>query len=255
MTKAVIIEDEKNESDYLLSMLKEIESDISVMAVLQTVEESINYFTGNGKVDIIFSDVQLRDGLSFSIFSSLPISVPIIFITGYDRFMLDAFENNGIDYLLKPISREDLEKAIKKYRSFENHFTGNNAAKAADSLLNYINVRKKLRIVVRKGVENISMLLSDVAFFFTENKVVYAIDRNGKKFLVDKNLSDLEQELDSKAFFRANRQYMINIDFIKCYKAYERVKLWVELTLNDPNHSIIISQETAPLFRKWLLEA
>jgi DNA-binding LytR/AlgR family response regulator len=91
--------------------------------------------------------------------------------------------------------------------------------------------------------------------FFTENKIVYAIDRNSRKFMVDKNLSDLEEELDEKTFFRANRQYILNIEYIKSFKPYERVKLWVDLTLQDLDHSIIVSQETAPAFRKWLLEA
>lgn len=255
MTKAVIIEDEKRASEYLAAMLKEIDPDISIVAVLDSVEKSIGYFSSNGKVDIIFCDVQLPDGLSFSIFNALDIHVPIIFVTGYDRFMMDAFENNGIDYLLKPVSKDDLQKAFKKYKSLEQHFAGNQNEDSMDQLMNYFNSRKRTRILVRKGVENITMLLSDIVLFYTENKVVYAIDKNGKKYLVDKNLTDLEKELDTNTFFRANRQYILNINFIKSFKPYERVKLWVELTLCDINHSIIISQETAPLFRKWLLEA
>ena len=99
------------------------------------------------------------------------------------------------------------------------------------------------------------MPLQEIVMFFTENKIVYAIDRNSRKFMVDKNLSDLEEELDEKTFFRANRQYILNIEYIKSFKPYERVKLWVDLTLQDLDHSIIVSQETAPAFRKWLLEA
>jgi DNA-binding LytR/AlgR family response regulator len=94
-----------------------------------------------------------------------------------------------------------------------------------------------------------------VVLFFTENKIVYVIDRSGKKYLVDKNLSDLETELDSKTFFRVNRQYIVNINFIRSFKAYERVKLQIELTLSDLNYFIVVSQETAPLFRKWMSES
>lgn len=255
MIKAVIIEDEKKASDYLSAMLKEVDPEIAILKVLENVQSGINYLSDNGKVDVIFSDVQLPDGLSFSIFEKVKINVPIVFVTGYDKFMLDAFENNGIDYLLKPIDKLDLQKAVNKYKGLERHFTQEKAEEAMNQLLHYVNGGRKKRILVRKGIENISMQLSDIVLFFTENKIVHAIDRNGRKFMVDKNLSDLEAELDEKLFFRANRQYILNINYIKSFKPYERVKLWVDLTLQDIDHSIIISQETAPVFRRWLLEA
>ena len=255
MIKAVIIEDEKKASDYLSGMLKEVEPDIVIETVLPTVEKGIQYFSGNGKVDIIFSDVQLSDGLSFSIFAAVKLNVPIVFITGYDRFMMDAFENNGIDYLLKPICKDDLQKALRKYKGLERHFAADKEDGAFHQLMHYVTTRKRSRILLRKGIENITMQLHDVVLFYTENKVSYAIDRNGRKYMVDKNLSDLEEELDEKLFFRANRQYILNIDYIKSFKPYERVKLWVDLTLPEMDHSIIVSQETAPFFRKWLLEA
>lgn len=255
MIKAVIIEDEKRASDYLSAMLKELDPEISVLKVLDSVESSVAYLSDNGKVDVIFSDVQLGDGLSFAIFEKVKINVPIVFVTGYDRFMLDAFENNGIDYLLKPIGKDDLEKALKKYRGLERHFTHEKAEEAMSQLLQYVNGGKKKRILVRKGIENITMPLCDIVLFYTEHKIVHAIDKAGRRFMVDKNLSDLEEELDDKLFFRANRQYILNINYIKSFKPYERVKLWVDLTLPDTDHSIIVSQETAPLFRRWLLEA
>lgn len=255
MIKAVIIEDEKEAADYLSTILKEVEPGITIEAVLPSVEKGIAYFSGNGKVDIIFSDVQLQDGLSFAIFNTVKLTVPIVFITGYDRFMMDAFENNGIDYLLKPICKDDLQKALGKYKSFAQHFAAEKADASFNQLMQYVSSRKRSRILVRKGIENITMQLSEIVLFFTENKIVHAIDRNGRKYMVDKNLSDLEAELDDNTFFRANRQYILNINFIKSFKPYERVKLWVDLNVPDIDHSIIVSQETAPLFRKWLVEA
>jgi DNA-binding LytR/AlgR family response regulator len=255
MIKAVIIEDEKKAADYLAAMLQEVEPAISIEAVLPSVEKGIQYFSGHDKVDIIFSDVQLPDGLSFSIFSSVKLTVPIVFITGYDRFMMDAFENNGIDYLLKPICKDDLEKALRKYKSFAQHFRAEQADASLEQLMQYMSARKRSRILVRKGIENITMPLSEIVLFYTENKIVHAVDRNGRKYMVDKNLSDLETELDDTTFFRANRQYILNINFIKGFKPYERVKLWVDLTVPDIDHSIIVSQETAPFFRKWLVDA
>jgi two-component system LytT family response regulator len=254
MTRAIIIEDEKRASDYLENILTQVDETVLVEAVLPTVEKSIRYLSEEKKIDIIFCDVQLPDGLSFAIFNEININVPIIFITGYDKFMMDAFENNGIDYLLKPISKEDVDKALSKYKALKKHFSNANE-EGLQHLLQYVSANRKTRIIARKGMENITLLLNDVVLFYTENKVVHAIDKIGKKYLVDKNLTDLEAELDSKIFFRANRQYIVNIDYIKSFRSYERVKLWVELTLGNIEHTIIISQETAPHFKKWLLDA
>jgi DNA-binding LytR/AlgR family response regulator len=255
MIRAVIIEDEKKTADYLSTVLKEVEPEIAIEAVLPSVQEGIQYFSSNGKVDIIFSDVQLGDGLSFAIFAAVKVTAPVVFITGYDRFVMDAFENNGIDYLLKPVGKDDLQKALRKYKGLERHFVAEKEDVAFHQLMHYVTTRKRSRILVRRGIENITMPLNEIVLFYTENKISYAVDRNGRKFMVDKNLSDLEDELDDKTFFRANRQYILNIDFIKSFKPYERVKLWVDLTVPDIDHSIIVSQETAPFFRKWLLEA
>lgn len=255
MTTAVIIEDEKRASDHLASLLMEVDPDLSIVASLASVSESIDYLSENFHIDLIFSDVQLADGLSFNIFSHISVCAPVIFVTGYDRFMLNAFESNGIDYLLKPVSREDLHKALIKYRNLKKHFSLQEHELTMKYLMQFNGLQKKSRIVVRKGIENISLLLSDVVLFYTENKITYVIDKNGKKYMSDKNLTDLEKELDDKTFFRASRQYILNINYIKGFKTYERVKLWVELTLHDFSHSIIISQETAPHFRKWILEA
>jgi DNA-binding LytR/AlgR family response regulator len=252
MKNVVIIEDEKAVASSLVNLLRELVPDMQVKAVLETVKESVAYLSQATNTDLIFSDVQLTDGLSFSIFNKVAINSPIIFITGYDKFMLNAFEYNSIDYLLKPVCKEDLKKAIDKYNRLEQHFVYNTSL--LNTFLQNFNQQKRKRIIVKKGLENISLLLDDVALFFTENKIVYVIDKNGRKYLADKNLSDQEEELDPKTFFRVNRQYIVNINYIRSFKAYERVKLQVELTVSDLNCFIVVSQETAPVFRKWIAE-
>jgi DNA-binding LytR/AlgR family response regulator len=252
MKNAIIIEDEKAVAQSLVSTLKEVAPDIQIKSMLGSVEESIDYLSGDKEADIIFCDVQLTDGLSFSIFNEVHVDAPIIFITGYDKFMLNAFEYNSIDYLLKPVCKEDLQKALDKYKRLEQHFTHTSLL---NNFLQHFNQQKKTRILVKKGLENISLLLDDIVLFFTENKIVYVIDKSGRKYLIDKNLADLETELDSKTFFRINRQYIVNINFIRSFKAYERVKLQIELTLSDINYFIVVSQETAPFFRKWISES
>ncbi|HVT86026.1 MAG TPA: LytTR family DNA-binding domain-containing protein [Chitinophagaceae bacterium] len=253
MLNVIIIEDERPSLENLLHTLTEISIPVSVKAKLGSVKESINYLSNSPEADIIFSDVQLPDGLSFEIFSQTNVNIPAVFITGYDEFMLNAFEYNGIDYLLKPVSKHELEKSLIKYKMLERHFT--NGQTAVNNLLNHLNTRKKNRLLVRKGMENIPLRMQDIVFFYTENKIVYVIDNIGKKYIIDKNLTELEQELDDNIFFRANRQYIININYIKGYKAYEKVKLMVDLTLTDINHCIIVSQETAPEFKEWMFNA
>jgi DNA-binding LytR/AlgR family response regulator len=253
MLNAVIIEDERPALQNLLDLLSEISTEVNVQATISSVKEGIDYFSNNLATDIIFSDVQLPDGLSFDVFHETNTNIPIIFITGYDEFVMNAFDCNGIDYLLKPVNKEELIKAVKKYEMLEKHFKP--AANPGFSNMVKQFSKWKSRIMVRKGIENIPLKLKDVALFYTENKVVYIIDKSGKKYLGDKNLSELEEELQPDRFFRANRQYIINIDYVKGFKAFDKVKLQVDLLVPDINHSIIISQETAPVFRKWMYDA
>jgi DNA-binding LytR/AlgR family response regulator len=253
MLNAVIIEDEKPALGHLLQLIAGISMPVTVVACLGSVKESIEYFSTAAEPDIIFSDVQLPDGLSFEIFKTTKTRTPVIFITGYNDFIMNAFEYNGIDYLLKPICAEELEKALSKYQMLEKHFAQDK--NSLNNLLQYLNTRKRTRLVVRKGLENIALKLQDIVLFYTENKIVYAIDRQGVKYMADDNLTDLELELDTSSFFRANRQYIININYIKGYKAFEKVKLLVDLTVPDIHHHIVVSQETAPEFRKWIYES
>jgi two-component system, LytTR family, response regulator len=252
MLKTIIIEDEKTARQSLINVLLNMDVNATIVAQLSSVRESVEYFLTAPEADLIFCDVQLEDGLSFEIFSKVEIRTPVIFITGYDQFVMNAFEYNGIDYLLKPVSEHELQKAISKYKKLEKHF---NDQPSISNLVQYVNARKKTRLIVKKGLENISLRLEDIVLFFTENKIVYVVDKWGKKYLVDKNLGELEEDLDDSIFFRANRQYIININYIKGFKSYEKVKLQVDLALPELNYCIIISQETAPAFRKWMHEA
>jgi len=251
MLNTIIIEDEKLARQGLMNSLASIDDSVHVIAQLSSVKESIEYFSDAPGADLIFCDVQLEDGLSFEIFTKVDIRTPVIFITGYDQFVMNAFEYNGIDYLLKPVCEDELRKAISKYRKLEKHFTNQ---PSIHSLVQYVS-RKKTRLIVKKGLESISLRLEDVALFYTENKIVYVVDKWSKKYIVDKNLGELEEELDDAVFFRANRQYIININYIKGFKSYEKVKLQLDLVNPELNYCIIISQETAPAFRKWMQEA
>jgi DNA-binding LytR/AlgR family response regulator len=253
MLNTIIIEDERPSRESLLQALNRASADVNLLASITSVQEGISYLGQPREVDIIFSDVQLPDGLSFEIFRHCVVDAPVIFVTAFDEFMMNAFEYNGIDYLLKPVDEQELEKALKKYRMFQQHFS--TKPNDISKLINPFLQAKKTRLVVKKGIESIALPFDDIVLFFTENKIVYVIDKTGKKYLSDKNLCDLEMELDKNRFFRANRQYIVNINYIKSFKPYEKVKLQIDLATSDINHAIIVSQETAPAFRKWVYEA
>jgi len=246
MIKTVIIEDERLIAEEFKSMLMNASGEMEIVASFGTVKESVDYFSVHEAPDIIFSDVQLSDGLSFDIFNRVDIKSPVVYITAFDNFILNAFESNGIDYLLKPVDQKDIEKTLAKYQTLKDHFENHR------SFVNSFHKRQKTRMLVRKGIENIILKTSDIVIIYTENKLVYVVDKDGKKYIADKNLSDLDEELDPGIFFRVNRQYIVNIGFVKSYKAYEKVKLQIDLTMPELHHHIIVSQEMAPCFRKWI---
>ena len=250
MLNTVIIEDEQPAIDKLSSILTELVPDLHFAAILTSVKDGIAYFATLPKQDIIFCDIHLTDGLSFEIFNNFRVDAPLIFTTAYDEFIMKAFEYNSIDYLLKPVNVQEVSKAIQKYKLLQHHF--NQHAQKLNNLLNYLDAPKKTRIIVKKGTEHIALKLEEIVFFYTENKVVYLVDRQRSKYIYDKNLSISGSELDESVFFRANRKYIVNINYIKSFRAYEKVKLLLEFSVPDITHQVIISQETAPEFKKWL---
>jgi len=253
MTKVIIIEDEKPAAHSLAHTLYEITDRLQVEAMLGTVAESIAYLSDSPPIDLIFSDVQLPDGSSFEIFKELEVKTPVIFTTAYDDFMMNAFAHNGIDYLLKPVDKNDLKKALAKYEMFEKHFNAHQPA--LHRFVKQYDLRKKNRMVVRKGMLHISLKLDDVVLFYTEHKMVFVLDTNGKKYTAEKTLTELEEILDNSRFFRANRQYIININFIKGFKSFDKVKMLLDLSIPELEHTIIISQENCAPFKKWMYDA
>lgn len=252
MIRAVIIEDEVSAREKLISILQEVAPEINIVASFSYVKESIDNLQNFLPIDLIFCDVQLPDGLSFEIFTRVKVTTPVIFITAFDKFIMSAFENNGIEYLLKPVNNDNLGKAIAKYKKLQQHFSiGEEVIK---NLTQTIGGNKKTRMLVKKGIETISIRLEDIVIFYTENRIVYVIDSLGKKYLIDRSLNELEEELNDSIFFRANRQYIVNLNFIKSFKPYEKVKLQIELTIPHLDHFIVVSQNSAPEFRSWIMK-
>lgn len=247
--KILIIEDEKPAIERLSKLLNEYDSGINILANLTGINDSINWFAKNKQPDLILLDVQLSDGLSFEIFSKVKITCPVIFTTAYDEYILDAFNYNGIDYLLKPIKKEKLFSALDRYKNLKEHFTQDYF-----SILNKFTQTGrtyKERVTVKSGAEFLSVGVDEAAYFVSEYKLTFLITRAGKKYSYDKNLAQLEDELDPKRFFRVNRNYIISINSIKSFKPFSKGKLVVDI-YPSTKEKIFISQEKAAKFKEWL---
>ena len=249
MINAIIIEDEQTALDHLRYNLLQTREPVNIVATLDSVEDSVDWLRKNQPPQLIFMDIQLKDGNSFSIFEQVKVSAPIIFTTAFDNYLVQAFEQTSIEYLLKPINVPELTKAITKYKDLKNHFLGD-----YDHLLGFMCGKPsglKKRIVARRGIEHQSIPLSQVAYFFTDQKITFLITKEGNKLLMDRTLKELEEELDPEVFFRANRKFIVSIDYIKSYKPIDKIKILVELSAPVP-HEIVVSQENAIDFRKWV---
>ncbi len=250
MLKTVIIENGKQDESKMSCLLNN-SCDYQIEAILGSVTQSINYFSQCREQDIIFADVQLPDGQSFEIFTTAIINSAVVYTTVYQKSIVDAMEYSGIQYLLKPIDKISLDKSIVNHHVMSDHFLTNRHS--SHKVIHYLNEKKKRRMIVKKGNENILMKPEDITFFCCENKTVYAFDSFGKKYVVDKNLYELEQQLDPDVFFRINRQHIVNVNFMKSYQTFEKVKLKIELKIPSARNEMIVSKETAPAFRKWIV--
>jgi two-component system LytT family response regulator len=249
--KVFIAEDELPALENLKLCLNSVGSNIEIAGTAGSVMQSLQWLNTHPLPDLILMDIHLSDGLSFHIFKEGQVNCPIIFTTAYDKYMIEAFEYNCIDYLLKPVDANRLAAALNKYKNLQQHFI-NNYSSIIDYLQN--SKKNKSRIIVKKGTEFLSLKLDDILYFFTEHKLVFAVDKDNRKFLCETgSLADVEAMLDETKFFRANRKYIVNADYIIKFKSIDKSKINVELAL-PLNEEIIVSQENAASFKKWISE-
>ncbi|HMJ70838.1 MAG TPA: LytTR family DNA-binding domain-containing protein [Cyclobacteriaceae bacterium] len=241
----LIIEDELPARAKLESMLSVIQPDMKIVAQLGSVAESLAWLGGNPEPDLAFVDIQLSDDHSFEIFRRHPVKFPVIFTTAYDKYLMESFEFNSVDYLLKPITEEKLRRSLDKVRRLEQHFI-------QGSIMKLIRDDKssRNRIVARKGTEFIALNMDDVAYFFTEHKIVFVRDFGGRQMIVDKNLGELEAELTTRSFFRVNRKFLASQQSIERFKPDNgKIQVFLKPEMKEDVH---VSKETAPEFRKWI---
>lgn len=250
MLNAVIIGN-KAAIEEMANMIASVAGDeIAILSRLENINKGIMYLENSTSPDIIFAHAQVDDGLSFEILSKCNVFAPVIFVAEDDCFVKNTFDYNCIAYLVKPLDPSRIRRALTKYRMLNNYFTNGHNHHNQGS---YKPV--KSRMIVRNGKENIALPITDIVFFRTEHRCVFVTDQQGNEYTSDKSLSDIEAELDKERFFRVNRQYIVNINFIHGFKPYERVKLLVELTVPELKHNVVVSQEMAPQFREWIYNA
>lgn len=247
----IIIEDEKPAARRLGRLLAELDVEVSVM--LHSVEEAINWFSNNAHPDLIFLDIQLSDGLSFEIFDEVEVKSAIIFTTAYDEYALQAFKLNSIDYLLKPIDDEELESAVKKYRALkpQSQKLALDFEDIKKLLVNPLEREHKKRFTVKVGQHLKIINADEVACFYSENKGTYAATSDGRNYLLDTTLENLEAELDPKIFFRVSRKFYVNINHIKDIISYTNSRLQIKLN-HFSEQEIIVSRERVRDFKLWL---
>lgn len=251
MLNVVIIEDEKLTALDLVNTLRKIDADIKVEAVLPTIEEAVIYLNSHPLPDLIFSDIQLPDGLSFEIYKQVSIPVPVIFCTAYDQYALKAFEVNGIDYILKPFNKDTVSRAIDKYRLLKGKTT--EQAEVFDRLMQLMGqkpVRQNSSIIVFQGDKILPVEIDQIALFCLEENTVFAQTFEQKKYIVSQTLEELEN-LCGTSFFRVNRQFLVNRKAIKDASRYLNRKILVHLNIAYSTQILVGKLKTSQ-FIDWL---
>jgi len=246
----LIIEDESLAADKLERMLKEVDPSIIVLAKLGSIKESAKWLFQN-TADLIFLDIQLSDGISFSIFEQVSINTPVIFTTAYDEYAIKAFKLNSISYLLKPIRKNDLAESLQKYRNLKSAFSID-----FDLLLANIQGKEpdfKKRFLIQIGEKIKKIEVSEIAYFYVLDKGVYMRTFQGNSYSIENTLDKLESILNPTAFFRINRKYLVNMDSIANMVAYSRSRVKLDLKPNaDDELDTVVSIDRSAEFKKWL---
>ena len=253
--KVAIIEDEYPAARLLYKMLKDLRPTWEIDILPGTIEESVDWFAHNEHPDILFLDIHLTDGNSFLFIEKAKPRSLIVFTTAYDEYAIRAFSVNSIDYLLKPVHRERLEESILKFERFHN-LEGLEATQKlnVEEVLHTLSRKEKkyrTRFLISVNGRLFSLKVNDVAYFFSENKITYAVNFGGKKIIVDLSLNRLEDELDPDVFFRVNRQFILSVDAIKKIEPYFNNKYMVHIQ-PDYDGEITVSREKISLLKSWL---
>lgn len=250
--KIVIIEDESLTAEDLAETISYVEPTAEIVAILYSVKESIDYFRKSAKPDLIFSDIQLGDGLSFSLFQEAAISTPVIFCTAYDEYALRAFKANGIDYVLKPFTKKAIAEAFARYKSLKNNFSEAVPGYQTLSRLFEQRTQNDSAVLVYFQEKIFPVKIADIALFYIENDITQLVTFSRERHCVTKSLEELEK-MTGNGFYRVNRKYLVNRKAVKDASQYFHRKLLVNLTIEtNLTEPITVSKVKAVNFLNWL---
>ena len=252
--RTIIIEDEYPAAERLQQLISKLDSQVEVLEVLGSVSGAIAWLEQNQAPDLIFSDIQLSDGLSFQIFEAFPLSSPIIFTTSYDEYAIKAFKVKSIDYLLKPIKLKELETAIVRYHEMQFKVPVDHYSRKMEALLEALPMtsqKYKNRLLVKQNEQLLPISKEEMAYFYSTNGLVCLVRRDGKQFMVDYTLEELEKRLDPTCFFRLNRQFIASLPSIAGIHTYFNGKLKLVLQ-PDIAEEVLVSRGKASVFKEWV---
>ena len=248
--RILIIEDEPASAGRLKKMISEIDPKFEVVEVLDSIDSSVAWFKTHTDPDLALFDIHLADGLSFDIFKETTVNCPVIFTTAYDQYAIQAFKVNSIDYLLKPVKKEELATAIKKFKNLQN----TNSLPDLSLLTDLVLLQKKdflKRLVIRLGQQLKVLEIKDIAYFYIEEKIVFAVNYKGDRLPLDMSLDEIEKQLDPERFFRLNRAFIISFEAIGGLITYSKARIKVKL-IPPCDAESISSTERSAAFRDWL---
>ena len=245
MIKIAIIEDEKPAVEKLKQLLSNSGESIRIEKVLGSVEESVNWLSSNPAPDLIFMDIQLSDGISFEIFESVKITTPVIFTTAYDAYAIRAFKVNSVDYLLKPIDPELLSNAIGK---FKDHYAPGKSDQI-HQMISEMPASYKNRFLIKTGEHFRSVAVTDIESFFIEERATFLLTKESKTLDIDYSLDQIEKLVNPEDFFRANRNFLINIHYIKDMIGYSGSRIKLKMQFGNYSEPIIISRDRVTAFK------
>lgn len=250
--KILLIEDEILVAESLMKQVKQVEPSAEITGPLPTVKASLKWLAENPQPDLILSDIQLADGISLDIFSAYKLTCPVIFTTAYNEYAIRAFKVNSIDYLLKPIDKNELATAFQKFHLLQSKFNDAQYLQQVKELFSNFNQGKqyKERFAVHIGRSVTLVPVEDIALFLKE-ELIYLINREGNKFITDfRSLDEVEELVDPKIFYRVNRQHLVHLPSIESYRGDDTGKLTLKLRAVKTNE-LIVSKEKAAEFKKW----
>jgi len=251
--QVLIVEDEAPAARRLKALLQLVAPESQVLDVVDSVEDTVKWLQHHPLPDLILMDIQLADGLSFAIFQQVDIRTPVIFTTAFDEYLLEAFKVNSIDYLLKPIKEEDLLRSITKLQQLQQNFTGDKLDKIEQMLQAFGQEKPqyKSRFLVKVGDKLYPIAAADIAGFRTEEKAVILTTHQGRHYVMDYTLDELESLLNPRNFFRLNRQFLVSLETVGMLQQHVNGKLLVNLVA-PLNTQVIVSREKSPLLKEWL---